>query len=280
MLQGAAINAEEYFIKTMAQSSRAIGDDGALIGSYVYSKDLFFEGVHFNREWMSLYEIARKAMLVNISDAVAMNAVPKYALIGIAMPKSMSLCQMQELTQGLHDAAKQFNIEIIGGDTVANLKLDISVTIISRTDRALERRGLKRGDYLAFTGELGRSAKELRYLLSGGRLHRNAKFTNITLRQRFIAQAAPSLHAGMDISDGLFCDLEKILHKNRLGVRFLAKIPPRIACSGEEYEMLVAFPPNKRRKLQRLAQKNRVALTIFAQSRRGTFTNRCRAHHF
>ncbi len=264
----------------MAKSSRAIGDDGALIGTYVYSKDLFFEGVHFSRSWMRPYDIAQKAMLVNISDAVAMNAVPKYALIGMAMPKTMPLSQMQELTQGLQDTAKAFGIEIIGGDTVANTKLDISITLVSRTQRALERRGLKSGDYLAFTGVLGRSAKELRYLLSGGRLHRNAKFTNIVLRQRFIAQAAPSLHAGMDISDGLFCDVTKLLHINRLGVRFLAKIPQHIACSGEEYEMLVAFPPNKRRKLHRLAQKNRVRLTVFAQIRRGTFTNRCKAHHF
>jgi len=264
----------------MAGASSAIGDDGALMGSCVYSKDLFFEGVHFSRKWMCLYDIATKAMMVNISDAVAMNAVPKYALIGIAMPSNMPLHEMRELTQGFLDTATAFNIEIIGGDTIANTKLDISVTLVSVSSRPLLRRGIKQGDCLAYTGVLGRSATELRYLLSGGRLHRRAKFTNIHVRQQFIADATVSLHSGMDISDGLFCDLEKMLRINRLGVRFLAKIPTLIACSGEEYEMLVAFSPRKRRTLQRLAQKHRVRLTIFGRSRRGTFKSYCKSHHF
>ncbi len=264
----------------MARVSKNIGDDGALMGNLVYSKDLFFEGVHFSRQWMTPYDIAVKAMLVNISDAVAMNAVPQYVLIGMAMPKYISFQEIDELTQGFIDTARQFGVEIIGGDTIANTKLDISITVVSRTDRPLERRGVQCGDYLAFTGVLGRRGKELRYLLSGGRIHRGAKFTNIILRRRFIAQAASSLHAGMDISDGLYCDVKKLLHINRLGIRFLAKIPPQIACSGEEYEMLVAFSPRQRRKLQRIARKNRVKLTIFAQSRRGTFESHCKAHHF
>ncbi|WP_434658816.1 AIR synthase related protein [Sulfurimonas sp. NW9] len=72
------MNLENYFISQF--NSKHIGDDGALIDNIVYSKDAFFENVHFKRSWMSCFQIAQKAMLVNISDAVAMNAVPKYAL--------------------------------------------------------------------------------------------------------------------------------------------------------------------------------------------------------
>ena len=48
------------------------GDDGAVIKNWCLSKDLFFENVHFKREWLSLEQIASKAMLVNISDAIVM----------------------------------------------------------------------------------------------------------------------------------------------------------------------------------------------------------------
>ena len=40
------------------------GDDGAVVGKWVFSKDLFCENVHFRRDYMSLREIAAKSMLV------------------------------------------------------------------------------------------------------------------------------------------------------------------------------------------------------------------------
>jgi len=274
------INTEDYFIKHIAMNSGHIGDDGAVVGSLVYSKDLFFEDVHYKREWMSPYEVAVRAMMVNISDAIAMNAIPKYALLGVAMPKDLSLADMKALTYGFIDTAKAFGIEIIGGDTVANSKLDISVTIISHVKKPLRRETLKSGHCIAYTGSLGKSAKELRYLFSGGNLHANSKFKNLELRQKFITKSIDALSGGMDISDGLFSDLEKLSKINRLGFDFLATIPKNLGCSGEEYEMLVSFSPRDRKKMLRLAQNSRVRLNIFARSRRGSFKNRCKLHHF
>lgn len=227
-----------------------------------------------------MYEIAVRSMMVNISDAVAMNAKPVYALIGIAMPRSLSLSDMKELTRGFVETAEKFGIEIIGGDTVANSKLDISVTIVSQTKRPLLRKGLKQNHLVAYTGKLGKSAKELRYLLSGGNLHVNSKFNKIVLQDKFIESATASLSSGMDISDGLFSDLGKLSKINRLGFNFLATIPKKFACSGEEYEMLITFSPRNRKKMVRLAQSSRVELTIIAISKRGRFKNRCKLHHF
>ena len=82
------MNKEEYLISKL--SSSYIGDDGAMVGDKIYSMDAFFENVHFKREWMSLAQIARKAMLVNLSDAVAMNAQPLYALVTLSLPKDIS----------------------------------------------------------------------------------------------------------------------------------------------------------------------------------------------
>lgn len=274
------VNAENYFISTFCSSKTHIGDDGAAIGEWIYSKDLFFENIHFKRKWLSLYQIGHKAMIINISDAIAMNARPMYALLGIAIPKSMSLHQMEELSAGIRAAASEYGIEIIGGDTISNSKLDLSVTIISHAANPLLRRGLKYGDMIAYTGEIGKSAKQLRYLMAGGSVHTKSRFVAPKLRQTFVSDARPYLRCGMDISDGLFSDIGKLCSVNRMGIRFTKKVPKKIGCSGEEYEMLIAFSPRHLKTLRRIAARNRTTITPIARAVRGSFTNRCKAHHF
>ena len=274
------MNLEDYFIAQFNVKTKYIGDDGALIGDYVYSKDAFFEDVHFKRAWMSLKEIAYRSMMINISDAIAMNATPLYALLAVAMPKSISKADMKEISSGFMQAAKRYNIDIIGGDTISNTKLDISVTIISKTKTPLLRRGMKEGHLLAYTGRLGESKKELTKLLRGGTIHSRSKFRNIILRDKFVAQTTRYLSAGMDISDGLFSDLGKLSSVNSLGYGFAKKISKSIGCSGEEYEMLISFDPRKKKAVQRRAAQTRTPITIFAKATRKRYTNRCKAHHF
>jgi len=272
------LNLENYFISQFA--NKHIGDDGAFIDNYVYSKDAFFQNVHFKKEWMSYYQIAQKAMIINISDAIAMNAKPKYALLSVAMPKSMTAQDMRELSNGFKDIAKQYDIEIIGGDTISNIKLDITITIISTVTKPLLRKGIKNKDLLAYTGSLGQSSKELKRLLNLGKIHKKSKFVTINLRDKFIAKTQRFLHAGMDISDGLFNDLGKMSSINKNGFKFYTKIPKSVACSGEEYEMLVSFDRRDKKAVLRRAEKSRTKLNIFGYALREKYTNRCKAHHF
>lgn len=272
------MNLENYFISQL--SSNHIGDDGAYIDGCVYSKDAFFENIHFKTKWMNYYQIAQKAMLVNISDAIAMNAVPRYALLSIAMPKTMTKHDMRELIRGFETVSSMYGIDIIGGDTISNTKLDITITIISKTKKPLLRSGVKFGDLLAYTGELGHSAKDLKKLLNLGRVHKESKFVNIKLREKFIKNSARYLKSGMDISDGLFSDLGKISSVNRVGFKFNQKIEKSVGCSGEEYEMLVVFNKRNIKAVKRQAQRSRTKLNIFAVASRRKYTNRCKAHHF
>ncbi len=264
----------------MGRYSRSIGDDGAVIGTQIFSKDAFFENVHFKREWLSPYQIATKAMMVNISDAVAMNAKPKYALLSVAMPKTLTRYEMRELARGFQETATKFSIEIIGGDTISNTKLDITVTIISESDKPLYRKGLQRGDLLSYTGKLGTSQRDLKRVMRGASLHVKSRFISLHVRDRFIYSSRRLLRVGMDISDGLFSDLEKLSKLNHCGFHFDKKISKSLGCSGEEYEMLIAVDRRNRLALIRKAKQLRVPLTIFAEVKRGRFRNSCKAHHF
>lgn len=272
------MNKEDFFISCF--DSKRIGDDAAIVDDWVISKDAFFENVHFKREWFSLEEIAYKSMIINISDSIAMNADPKYALLAVALPSSLSMADIKNLHQGFNKAAKEFGIEIIGGDTISNIKIDITVTILAKASKPLRRVGLKAGHFLAHTGVLGSSKKALDTLLKNGRPRKSSRFIKPTLRQDFISRIGKSLSCGMDISDGLFSDLSKLSRANRLGYGFFKSIPKSIGCSGEEYEMLIGFNPRNRKKILRQAQAQRCELNIFAKAKRTHYKPTCKAHHF
>lgn len=272
------LNKEDFFISCFR--SKKIGDDAAIIEDWIVSKDAFFENVHYRREWFTLDEIAYKAMIVNISDAIAMNAYPVYALLAVAVPASLRPAELKQLFSGFDRAAEEFGIEIIGGDTIANIKIDITVTVLSKSKRPLRRRGLKEGDLVAHTGKLGSSKKALTSLLRSNRARKSSRFFAPVLRQKFVSKASSALHCGMDISDGLFSDLGKLSSANRLGFEFFKPIERSIGCSGEEYEMLVSFSPREKKRVQRIAKATRCPLHIFARAQRKNYKSKCKAHHF
>ena len=269
---------ESYFIEQF--SSKLIGDDGAVIGDKVYSKDLFCEDIHFKRAWMSLEMIAQKSMLVNISDAIAMNALPRLALIGIVIPKQFTLEQLKSLGRGFERVAREYGIEIIGGDTTAGSKLMISVSIISDVVKPIYRKNAKMGDFVAYTGKLGHSKKGLTRLLRGGKIGSQSRFVTPHLKGTFFYKASKHIHAGLDISDGLSKDLSRMCQDSKVGVNFLHTIDKRILCSGEEYEMLFAFPSRKKAIIERIAKQTRTKVTIFGKLTRKRYRCTCKENHF
>lgn len=269
---------ESYFINLFPDTH--IGDDGAVIGNTVYSKDLFCEDIHFKRSWMSLEQIARKSMLVNISDAIAMNAHPQYALLGVAMPRDFGQEQMRALARGFLSAADRYGIQIIGGDTVAGERLDISVTLVSHSDAPLYRKGTAQGDLVAHTGELGSVKRDLEALMRGEPVAPDSKFITPRLRETFLYEAAPLMSAALDISDGLSKDLSRLSAINGVGFSFTQTIDKSVLCSGEEYEILFTFKPQHREEIEAIAKKHNTPLNIFAIATTGSYESICPPNHF
>ena len=272
------IDKEQYLINTL--NSKYIGDDAAVVGDTLYSMDAFFEDVHFKREWMTMAQIGRKAMLVNLSDAIAMNAQPQFALVTVSIPSNLTHAEIDELTKSMQETAAEYGCEIIGGDTIGGEKLHLSITIISKSDSPLLRTDLKVGDLLAYTGVLGTSKRDLDALFRGDKIASDSRFYAPTLRAEFIAKARPFLNAGMDISDGLFCDTNKLLDINKYGFNILNTIDDTVGLSGEEYEMLISFSKDDLEKVKTVAKKTNTPLTVFAEVVENEERFRCDSHHF
>lgn len=288
---------EARFISTLQKHkiTRFIGDDGAVVAdksmadkssAKVYAMDLFCEGVHFLVPQFSYYQIAKKAFLVNISDILAMGAKPKYALLGISLSDAMSVRDICELQRGFSAACKEFGVKIIGGDTIKDSKLNIAITMIGTAPkRPILRSNFKVGDIVFHTQNLKKSqnlgvvAKEMRYLYRGARISKHSKFYAPTLHAKFIYEILGFVRGGMDISDGLFNELNRISTINNVAFNFLAPINRANALSGEEYEFLFSIKARDEVRLRRIAKKCRVELVKVAKIVRGKERFHCTAWH-
>ncbi len=277
---------EEFFIKQF--KSRYIGDDGAVINreeekgrsaKEIIASDSFFEDIHFKREWLSLEEISYKASLVNLSDMIAMNARAKFAILNVAFPKSLSLKDIENLAYGFKKAASEYGYEIIGGDTIKNDKIAISVTHIGYSKNPIYRKA-KLNEFVAFTGNLGSVKKDLIKALRFNKISKNSKFKKPKLKDNFFYKASKYITAGCDISDGLFKELERISKISNVGYEFLKKIDKNIGCSGEEYELLFTFPKRNLAVIKNIAKLTKTPITVFAVTKRGKFHSICKENHF
>ena len=276
---------EEFFIKNI--KSKYTGDDGAVLNGrliaenekLIIASDSFFEDIHFKKEWMSLKEIAVKASLVNLSDMIVMNAKPKYAILNVAFPKSLTFRKIKEFAEGFNEIAQKYNYEIIGGDTIENEKIAISVTHIGISKKAISRKA-KLNEYVAFTGNLGSVNKDLKTLMRGGTISKTSKFIKPQLKDKFFYKASSYITSALDISDGLFKELERISNISNVGFEFLKKIDKRTGCSGEEYEILFTFPKKNLIKILNIAKLTRTKINIFAVTKRGKYRSICKENHF
>ena len=116
--------------------------------------------------------------------------------------------------------------------------------------------------------------------MAGREIPPDSRFYEPKLRREFIREARPMLRAGMDISDGLYCDVNKMLDLNGTGLQLLQAIDAEIGESGEEYEMLIAFSPVHQAEIEALAREMELPLTVFARIAKNDFRFPCRSHHF
>ncbi|GMB92499.1 thiamine-phosphate kinase [Helicobacter bizzozeronii] len=274
------LDIERYFLETLQKSAitQGIGDDGVVLANLpknvVLVLDLFSEGVHFKREWFSYEQIGYKALMVNISDVISMGAVPKYALLGVTLPKNITPAGIRALIAGIKRACLEFGVRVIGGDTIVGQALSLSVSLLACCAKPLYRVGARKGDLIMHTGTLGSSYQALHTLLRGGKVPKHSKFYAPQLKAcaHFMHEARSILHVGMDISDGLFAECNRLSKANRLAFKINKPLHPphkRAFLSGEEYEMLLCLAPRHRLKAYRLAQKHRLKLRIIGCVQQG-----------
>ena len=230
------------------------GDDCAVLDFGLPDKLLLFktdsivEGIHFQSDTPP-EKIGHKALARCLSDIAAMAGSPTAALVTIALPENFEPARIEKIYDGLNALARKHDVAIVGGETTTNPERTlISVSLLGHVPRgkATLRSGAEAGDAIFVTGELGGS-------LAG----RHLDFEPRLAEARWLAQHF-SIHAMMDLSDGLAGDLRHVLKASRVGAELLttaipisraAKLasraetsakPPLLAAltDGEDFELL------------------------------------------
>ena len=252
---GPEFDAIREMLRRWGPRARGIGDDAALLEipageQLAVSTDSSVEGVHFRRGWLTPHEIGYRATVAALSDLAAMAATPVGLVSAIALPNDWQP-SLHDITDGIGEAAERFHAPIVGGNITRGAQLSLTITVLGAVAVPLPRSGVRAGDTLYVTGELGGSAAALRRLLAGETpdpAHR-ARFARPAPRlqgARWLASNGAT--AAIDVSDGLLAELAHLAAAS--GVRIAldeAAVPVAAGATlddalrgGEEYELVVA----------------------------------------
>jgi thiamine-monophosphate kinase len=231
------------------------GDDCAVVRSpggerfLLLKTDCVVEKIHFARS-ADPETVGWKAMMRPLSDFAAMSGVPQFALIALIIAGRTSIIWVNKVYRGLQRAAERFGVSIVGGETSnthgpAVIAVGVAGSVEKR--RVVLRRGGRIGDDLFVTGELGGS-------LSGKHL----QFLPRIDESRWLTENF-SVHAMIDLSDGLGADLPRLAKASKLGFKIeMETLPLSPGCklsdaisTGEDYELLFAIASQHRQRLQK-----------------------------
>jgi thiamine-monophosphate kinase len=268
------------------QTIKGVGDDAAVLEfkdeQLVVTNDLLVEGTHFNLGYTPLKHLGYKAVVVNISDVLAMNAIPKQIIVSLAVSNRFGLEAIDELYKGIHIACDHYGVDLVGGDTCSSHKgLFLSISAIGSVpkEKLVYRSGAKENDILCVSGDLGAAYMGLQLLERENKLFRedptiqpDLTGNDYILQRQLRPQARIDIinylqtqgikpTSMIDISDGLSSEAIHLCMNSNVGCEiFPDKIPianetakmaeefqidPTVCAlnGGEDYELLFSLQP-------------------------------------
>jgi len=272
-----------------------IGDDCALVTvpancQLAVTTDTLVAGVHFFDD-ISPRALGHRVLAVNLSDLAAMGAEPTWVSVALTLP-NIDVEWLEEFTEGMHEIAEYYNVQIIGGDTTQG---PLTITICAKgtvpEGKALRRGGAKVGDWIYVTGPLGDAGLAIE--------SRKQEFKIAPEHLRYVNQRfdypAPRVAAGqvlrglassaIDVSDGLLADLGHILAMSQVSAQIhVEKVPtsdamqdtldksqqlPFILNYGDDYELLFTVPDDNKSMLELKLRQYGVEATCIGQIKSG-----------
>lgn len=254
-----------------------IGDDAACVSvpagyDLVISCDTLVSDVHFLSSW-DAFDIAWKAVMVNVSDMAAMGATPKWLLLALTLP-DVDEPWIKRFSQGLQAALAKYGIALIGGDTTRGpLSMTLTIHGIVPKGKAVKRSNAKPGDRIYVSGPLGAPTLALEglndlALETSIQEELMEKLLRPIPRVDLIPFLQDYASAAIDISDGFSADLNHVCTASQVGALIdLKAVPIHHALphycpnpaefalnSGDEYELCFTVSPlNEDQMLRQIA---------------------------
>ncbi len=197
-----------------------IGDDAAIVkleGDCSICSDTMVAGVHFPDKHIDYEALGEKLVAVNVSDTLAMNALPHHAVLNLSAGSGFDFAAFYK---GLNTACAQYGIVLVGGDTTQSAVSVLSLTLMGQVQQQpVLRSGAQVGDWVVLSGSVGFAAAALDRLRQGESLDDclyDAYWRPcVDLRSQALVQRAS---ACIDVSDALVQDLNHIAVASGVGM--------------------------------------------------------------
>ena len=265
----------EYIVKCIDPMPRMplpFGDDASAIELdtdklAVISTDMLVRKTDIPRT-MNLWQAARKAVIMNISDIAAKGTQPIAILVSIGVTPELTKTEIKQIGKGLNSGSREYGAYMLGGDTNETSDLIISCMALGLCNKSqlIRRSGAKAGDYVAVTGVFGKTASGLKILLNGlsapdikKELTDSILMPRARVKEGIALAQSQAATASIDSSDGLASSLHELSRASNVGFRLddvpvaaeveqFAKIHgfdslELALYGGEEYELVVTIKP-------------------------------------
>jgi thiamine-monophosphate kinase len=277
-----------YFTRAPRHTVLGIGDDAALVrvtagSELAASTDMLVEGVHFFAD-VDPQALGHKALAVNLSDLAAMAAMPRWAMLALAIPDADPQW-LEAFSRGFFALADKHGVDLIGGDTTRGSR-NVCVQIMGEvaSGRALRRDTAKIGDDIWVSGELGAAAAAVAHrrgelelppaVLEQCQIRLDWPTPRVALGLELGAMA----NSAIDISDGLLGDLAHICERSSVGARIKSAAVPcaailqplrsekswvsrAVLTGGDDYELCFTAEPSRAGEITALSATMEIELT-------------------
>ena len=257
--------------------------------------DTYNEGVHFfNFKKPDL--VIKKIIRSSISDLICKGVKPKYYFISMSADKKyLTKNILKKITKSLTQEQQKFNIHLSGGDTTSSKILSFTVISLGFSNKIIRRNKTVLGDDIYVSGNIGDSFIGLSILkekIKNVNKHQKNYFINKyylpDLPIRLSSILNKYCNSSIDISDGLFDDLLKLINnqKKKFNI-YLDKIPTssnfdkiienkklkkkNFIQHGDDYQVIFTAPKKFRKLIQLKAKRMNQKVSII-----GEITNKSR----
>ena len=227
---------EKYFKKLTYDNPSALNlNDDVFFdkkNNVVISTDTYLEGVHF-LNFSNPDLVIKKIIRSSISDLYCKGVAPKFIFICASGNNiSFSNKNLDMITKSLKEEQKNYGIKLSGGDTTKSNKTIFTIMSLGYSKKIVQRNKCKNGDDIYVTGNIGDSYLGLQVLKKKVLLNRNEynyfinKYYLPDLPIKVSSNLLKFANSSIDISDGLFGDLSKLINKSKLFYKVdLNKVP-------------------------------------------------------
>ena len=250
----------------------------------VISVDTYNEGIHFpNFDNLSL--VIKKILRASISDLICKGVKPKYYFMsGSGNKKSFSKNNLREIAKSLSEEQKKYDMQLCGGDTTFSNKLTFSITVIGFSKKIIFRNKAKINDDIYVTGNIGDSYIGLNIIKKRINLKKNqnnyfiGKYYKPDIQIKLAEELLKFSNSSIDISDGLFADLEKLINDQQVSYKVHLNDVPiskpmrkllydcklkkiKTISNGDDYQILFTASKNKSRIIKVISKKLKIKIT-------------------